>query len=435
MAIATYPAVRRPPFGAIAIPLLVARPSLDNLFGLIRLPMAGTSLSLGFLFNIFIVSLAAVLMGHALLVNRLQQRLVLTVSIIWMPFLLASAMAAVRAPVPIDGIQILFNFLTYGAIAYIGLVYSADLSRRSLTIIVALSGVVPIFFGLFQVALGSAPSRISSTFSHPNILAFFCFLYISFLFHAQLSGYLRSFAGKSVLWGLIGAATLALLLTGTRSAYLSTYLFLLLYSAFRRPLLILPLLLLPPIVLLIPAVAERINDAISGTTPVTYDYLVSAMRGDVSDSGVLQLDSGTWRRYLWQASWPWIQQNWIFGYGLGSFKYYSLDFFPLSSENGSGAHNVYIQILFEGGMVMLISYIFIIFSIIFIQFYNKNINKFDKVYCWLLIATYSVASYSDNMLYYLSINIAIWFVIFAMCNMGDDRLTGPIKRLAYVQRG
>ncbi|UZW56612.1 O-antigen ligase family protein [Sphingobium sp. JS3065] len=399
-----------------------------------RWPFPETFFSPGFLVNSIIVFSAAVLIGHALLVNPSRQRAVLTASVVWGPFLLGSAIAAAHAPVAIDAIQILFNFLTYSAIAYIGYVYSADLSRRSLTAIVALSGVIPILFGLGQVALGMAPARLSSTFAHANILAFFCFIYISFLFHAQLSNYLRSFPEKAAVWVLIAGAMVALLLTGTRSAYLSTYLFLLCYSGLRKPSLILPLLLLPPMALLIPAVADRINDALSGTSPVTYDYLVSAMRGDVADSGPLTLDSGTWRRYLWEAAWPWIEQHWIVGYGLGSFKYYSLDFFPLSAARGSGAHNIYMQILFEGGIIQLMSYLFLIFSMIFVQLSNKNLNRFDKIYCILLIFMFSVASYSDNMLYYLSANLSIWFIISAMSNIKNDAPPLPIRRPTSMHR-
>ncbi|UZW56613.1 O-antigen ligase family protein [Sphingobium sp. JS3065] len=411
-------AKRTLPFGALVVPLMIARPSLDNLFGMVRLPVGGASLSPGFLFNIFMVLVAAALAGHALLVNRAQQRSVLAVACVWGPFLLASAMAASYSPVPVDALQTLFNFLTYSAVAFLGLIYGPGLGRSGLTIVVALSGVVPVFFGLGQVAFGTAGDRLASTFDHPNILAFFCLLYISFLFHAQLNGYVRNRAAGAVIWGLIGSAFVALLFTGTRSAYVTVFLFLLCYSALRKPLLVLPLLLLPPLALLIPAVSDRVADALAGSSPVSYDYFVSTMRGDVSDSGALILDSGTWRRYLWQAAWPWIEQRPLFGYGLASFQSYSRSFFPLSSEEGNPAHNVYIQLLFEGGYILLCAYILMYAQIIAKLVSNIKYAKYDVIYCAIVILSFLITAMFDNMIFYLSINVLFWFIIFSLIGLG-----------------
>ncbi|AEG48162.1 O-antigen polymerase [Sphingobium chlorophenolicum L-1] len=405
------------PFGTVVIPLMIARPSLDNLFGMIRLPVGGASLSPGFLFNIFMVLVAAALAGHALLVDRTQQRSVLTMAVIWGPFLLASALAASYSPVPVEAVQMLFNFLTYSAVAFLGLIYGPALGRTGLTIVVALSGVVPIMFGLGQVALGMSEERLASTFAHPNILAFFCLLYISFLFHAQLSGYVKNRVAGVAIWGLIGAAVLALLFTGTRAAYITVFLFLLSYSALRKPLLLIPLLLLPPLAMFIPAVADRVTDALSGSSPVSYDYFISAMRGDVANSGILILDSGTWRRYLWQAAWPWIEQKPFFGYGLESFQTYSRSFFPLSAEEGNQAHNVYIQLLFDGGCMVLFPYLFMhaqIFKIIT----NIKFAKCDIIYCILVVTSFLIAAMFDNMIFYLSINVIFWFIVFALIGLG-----------------
>ena len=402
---------RTVPFGTLIVPLMITRPSLDNVFGLVKLPVGGASLSLGFVFNIVIVLAAAMLAGHALLVNRKQQRALLAVAGIWGPFVFASLIASSYSPVPIEAIQLTFNFVTISAVAFIGMTYGATLSRSKLTVIVAASGFVPVFFGLFQVVLGLSGQRLSSTFGHPNIFAFFCLLYICFLFHAQLSGYIRRRAGIAVIWILIGATAIALLFTGTRSAYLSTLLFLLFYAALRKPWLVIPLSLVPLLAMMVPAVADRITDAISGSTPVSYDYFVSAMRGDILDAGDLALDSGTWRRYLWQAAWPWIEQRPALGYGMGSFAFYSGNFFPLSSDHGSGAHNVFVQLMFEGGLFLLGTYLVIYLGTASIFVRNFNKDKYAAVFVFLIILAFSLASLSDNMLNYLSVNISMWFIV------------------------
>ena len=417
MAFSASPSKPGLPFGFLVIPLLIARPSLDNIFGLLRFSAGGASLSPGFLFNVVIVSVAAALAGHAMLVERARQSAFVTVLGIWGPFLLSSAIAAFYSPVPVEALQMLFNFVTYGAVAFLGLIYGAALSRSALTGIVALTGVVPTVYGLSQVVFGMADTRLASTFAHPNILAFFCVIYISYLFHAQLSGYVRSRWAVASIWALVATAAISLLFTGTRSAYIATLFFLFCYAGVRRPLLLIPLLMLSAVALLIPAVSDRIIDAVSGSSSVSYDYFVSAMRGEVIDAGALTLDSGTWRKYLWQAAWPWIDRQPIFGHGLGSFQFYSTSFFPLASGGGNPAHNVYVQLLFEGGCVLLLSFFYLLVRIFFRLGKCKTENRYDAVFAYLFMTIFMIVSLSDNMLYYLTVNIFIWFVIF--CIMGQ----------------
>lgn len=404
------PQRRELPFVSIVLPMVVARPSLDPLFGLGRISLGAFSITPGFLFNLLFVALASLVMLHALLVDRRAQTIVRTAAIIWAPFLLAAFIAAVHSPVLAEAIQVFFNYLTFAAVSMLALYYAPYLGRRALTLAVALSGAVPLATGLFQIALGEAGDRLEASFSHPNILAFFVMVYISFLYHAQLSNYLHKGWLRNAVWLLIIIAALELLLTGTRSAYVATALFLIVYTAFRRPLYLIPMLLAAPLAMLVPGVMDRITNAAEGAPEMSYAYLVSISHGDVDSSEFVEVDSGTWRRYLWQSAWPWIERKITFGYGLSSFAPLSRDFFALTSTNGSGAHNVYVQTIFEGGLVLMLSFVYLLVSIVAMSLFRATTSA-EKLYILLAVVCYAVVSVTDNMLYYLAVNVEFVFIL------------------------
>ncbi|WP_322964463.1 O-antigen ligase family protein [Sphingomonas fuzhouensis] len=409
------------PFAGFVLPALILRPGLETALGLVHINMGPISVTLGFVFNILMVAIAAALAGYALLVDRRYQAPLVTIALIWAPFLLAGVLAAVRSPEPAAAIQVLFNYFTYAAVAFIALLYSPALSRERLTMVIWSSGFLPLAIGFVQVATGTAGPRLMGSFSHPNILAFFLFVYIAFLFHALLAGYVRERRLVLAIWGTLGLAGIALLLTGTRSAYVAVYAYVFLYSAFRKPILILPLILLPFAALLVPGVMDRLSDVSGGGPDVSYDYLVAVGRGDVAGSTAIGLDSATWRKFLWESSLPWIRRNLLLGYGLASFPHYISEFFPLREERGA-AHNIYIQMMFEGGLFLTLGYISILITVMVRAMRHVRQLPAEAAFTVLTVIMFAVASFSDNMLYYLSVNIEFWLVIFAMYPMAQPNV-------------
>ncbi|MEG8019053.1 hypothetical protein QP181_16120 [Sphingomonas sp. LR55] len=275
-----------PPFAWGILALIALRPSLDVIFASVTMQVGALNLSAGFLFNLLLVGLAAAIAVNAALVHRTPDRAVVTTLIIWAPMLVAAGIAAARSPVPAQALQVLFNYLSYAAVSLLALTWAPHIGRERLTMLIAASGVIPILTALFQAATGGAGTRVMGTFPHPNILAFFLLIYVAFLFHAQVSAYLQSAGARLVLWLPIALGLLALLLTGTRAGYAGMFVFLFLYAALRRPIYLIPLIILPPLALLVPGVLDRISDATSGPPVFTYDYLVSVARGDIADSGL-----------------------------------------------------------------------------------------------------------------------------------------------------
>jgi len=407
------PQRRTPPFVTLVLPMLIARPSLDHLFGLGRIKVGPISLTPGFLFNAAFVALASLVMLHAFLVDRRSQMAFRTAATIWAPFLFAALVAAAHTPAPSEAMQALFNYLTFAAVSLLALYYAPYIGRQNLTFGVALSGVIPLATGLIQTALGDTNGRLEASFTHPNILAFYLMIYICFLYHAQISAYVRGGWQRNAIWVLLVIAGVELLLTGTRSAFGATALFLVVYSMFRRPLYLIPLLLVPPLAMLVPGVMARVMDAANGAPEMSYAYLVSVAHGDIDGSDFVEVDSGTWRRYLWQAAWPWIERKIGFGYGLASFTPTSNQFFELANKAGSGAHNVYVQTVFEGGLLLLFSFVYVLLALIIIPFFRITYPG-ERLFIMLIVICYGVVSASDNMLGYLVVNIMLVFVVCAL---------------------
>ena len=99
-----------------------------------------------------------------------------------------------------------------------------------------------------------------------------------------------------------------------------------------------------PLALAIPAVNDRIMSLMSEN-----DYI---------GGPTVLLNSFAWRNFLWEGSFAYIWRQPIFGYGLHSFPFYSAEFF-YPTPGGTYAHNDYIQVLFETGLVGLIAFLWI----------------------------------------------------------------------------
>lgn len=131
------------------------------------------------------------------------------------------------------------------------------------------------------------------------------------------------------------------------------------------------------------------------------------------------MNSFAWRLNVWSDSVPWILKKPIFGYGLSTFKAYSPTFSKVAQLGGSGAHNVYIELLFEAGIFGIISYISIYFILIRkIFFYYRNLyderQKGVAAMVLLYVIGYLIVCAIDNLQQVLVANWYVWFFIGAM---------------------
>jgi O-antigen ligase len=191
-----------------------------------------------------------------------------------------------------------------------------------------------------------------------------------------------------------------LLLTGARAPWIAAAILLIVYASSidKRYLLCLPLV---PFISFIPGVEERISDLQTG-----YD-----------DYGYAQLNSYAWRKLHWQSALDWLMANpspsLVLGYGLGSFEYYQPKF---SLRPGVfGAHNVFLQIFFEMGILGLLAFLWLFVSLFTKLKKGYSFDKAGSTIMMTFAASFLINSYSDNTLDYLVFEWYFWFVMGVVC--------------------
>ncbi|KMO28238.1 hypothetical protein VQ03_30000, partial [Methylobacterium tarhaniae] len=196
-----------------------------------------------------------------------------------------------------------------------------------------------------------------------------------------------------VLLGLI-------LLTKTRSAWAGAGLILLTHGLLFDRRTLLYFLGLPVALLAVPEFAERLADLQQGNTMDAYE----------------KLNSYAFRMLLWQGAMTWFWERPLFGWGLSSFGHYVAQFFPLPLENDTiDSHSVYVQFLFETGLIGLLAYLWLYARTL--ALIARLITRGER-WAWMLLAMtagYLSMAYSDNMLYYLVPTWYMWFVLGGAC--------------------
>lgn len=284
--------------------------------------------------------------------------------------------------------------------------------------IIFLSSVLPLAVGFYQIltrsgfleSIGyyrsSSFNRIFSTFTHPNIYAF----YLTMLLPMAVLIFLdtKNKIKKSFLAALIAALVLSLIFTFTRGAWISAACAVFTFGLLRsKKTLAIILLVMLALILFIPSVALRFSD-LSG---LTYGGT----------------DSLAWRFNLWQQTFDYFLSRPIFGYGLGSF--YALS--SAASSEYAAAHNDYLRLALEIGLAGLGAYIFLLYFLTRNAFslykrlnfaYSKTIalGVFSSSVAYLLIGL------ADNLMRSTVVQLYFWTFAAIMFNL---------KRLEEGTRG
>lgn len=398
------------PFSGIVFLLLTIRFGLDRVLMDTTISMGSANFTLGILFNFAFVFIAFCLLGFTLFSNRAMQSDAAVPLALWLPFLISLFGSVLYTAYPVDGVKFFWNVLTFFCLFAIGYHYSRYFSIVRISAIIILAGIFPILISILYYTIDGFHERLRGAAGHPNMLAFFLFFYISFCYHGLVWGWIKSKALRNVAIVFCALATLELLLTGTRSAFVAMFSFLLV-STLRRPIWLLMILPAPFLALAIPSVNERVTEVFHSKPTVSYEYFIATARGDTDAEGPVEADSGTWRVFLWKASWPIIKEAPVLGHGAYSFLPSSQQFFPLNASAGSGAHNIFVQITFEQGFVGLAAYLWLIFGICVLAIVRFRHDPGLATFIIMLNLSFNVAGLSDNMLYYLIDQIYIWFAL------------------------
>ena len=381
--------------------IMVARPSCDRVFDWLKDAFGGQS-GPGASINAIVIAMAAVAILHV------PEIAVSAPLLGWASFLAAAAGSLIRSPDPGEGLRLVLVLASYAAVFV--LPYAVIKSRETMVqcLGVALaSSLVPSAFALLELAINPAiltgEERLQSTFTHPNIFAFFLVSVVSLILYMHCSTRIAlSTSMRRATLTYAGYLLFLLLLTKTRSAWVAMVIILAGYSIVVDRRWLLPMLGLPVVALLIPGISERLSDLESGTVAVGFE----------------QLNSLAWRTLLWEDTFEWLRTNppGLFGYGAGSFGFYA----PLFSskfdpQSGIGLHNAFLQTYFEMGLVGVIAFAFLMIAVLMKLIAVLRIDfrgSFTMLTVW---AGYMIVFYCDNLLNYLQFQWFFWFVLGSIC--------------------
>lgn len=374
--------------------IIISRVSLDPF--IVKSKMG--ALGLGLVLNVIIILMA--IMSFKTLPIKLKKLLKDS----WLVFFVVLIFALIFSTDFVNSLKIFVNIIACGAIFTIALsLIKNEQNYTKWLKVVLISSLIPIGYALSEKIMGSAQYfgsegfRLQGTFFHPNVLGFYSVLIISvclIIFKIDLK-VVNGFVKKSLPLYILLIFTV-LLFTKTRSAWAACFVFMFLYGLIFERKYLVYMMVVMAMALLVPEIQDR---------------LINLQQGEAV-WGHGQLNSYSWRTTIWKDGLSWMSpQRYFFGYGLDSFIKHSVTFFSLGGGGHAGAHNVYVQLLFETGGLGLAAYLLMNFVLL------KNSIKYLRVHALLsfmlisLIIEYGLFAYSDNMFAYISFNWSYWFVL------------------------
>jgi len=378
-------------FVAVAM-VLLTRSSLDLISEANKFSIGSADIGIGAPINALMIGVSFLL----ILAN--YKILPLRDFVAWFAFLALCIFGSVETTQPINvarSVLALLSSLCVFIIPFCLIKGTRDVRR--LIDLILLSSLIPTCVGLLQIIanLGDGDFRLQSTFSHPNIFAFYIVVVMAALMFKWSSvhftpNHFRRFA-YIFYFGVLGVL---LIYTKTRTAWFGAGVLFTVFALFidRRAI---PLLfVIPFLALLEPGVRDRLLDVASET-----EYI-----GD----GVI-INSLEWRKVLWRSAFVWIEERPFFGHGgLNSFLQYSPRFFSLE-ERGVPAHSVYVRLLFEIGILGLIFFVGIFVQALWRLSQMARSDWNGVVIGITLCVSYLAFCFADNMLYYGPFN---WYFLF-----------------------
>ena len=256
--------------------------------------------------------------------------------------------------------------------------YSKEPDKRIKMIkTILVSYVISAIYGIIQFATGNAMYdlqvggyRIHSFFVHPNSYAFYLIAIIAILLFIDKKQIFKNYTILYYSLLLSGFAMLAL--TYCRSAWIWVLFILIGYfiSSNLNKKLVLFLVFIVAFLLLFNFIQERFVDVV-----------------DTSYEGRSSMDA---REIIWKNMLGLVKNPNLFGYGLGTFVDYNLQYF----NSDLPAHNEYVHYYFESGILGVSGLILFFLILLCSTFKIKGKEKFKYVF---LIIGLIVCSYSSNI--------------------------------------
>ena len=378
---------------AVLIFIFFIRASFDPILNLTKVDIMGEDIGIGGALNLLVIIIFIFLLFQDSL-NIFKNKVLRS----WAIFLLICGMSIFYSPLPGRGVRVLLQLISYMSICLVPFFIIKTRDDRKLWIkILLFSSIVHIIFADWDLFKHGIHARIQGAFSHPNVLAFYIILIISIIFFILKSKeFILSRTKVNILRLYMLNLFVLLLFTKTRNAWIACSAMFFIYGLLKERKYVLYTIMIPLILSFSPIVHDRVQSAISEGPGVDNSF--------------------GWRLKMWKVAWDYIKDKFMFGYGLASFEFISLQFPPL--VRGSGAHNTYIELLFETGVLGILAYlnIFRVSLLMLISRMKSSIEPLSKGYVIVIAYTvsYLIICFADNIRHYLSLNWYVWFFIGVM---------------------
>ena len=253
--------------------------------------------------------------------------------------------------------------------------------------ILIFSSLVPIAVGLFQIVFGSGQYitgyiRIFGTFTHPNPFAFYLVIVLALILNLYFVVSRKK--TKFALLVLAGLGLVCLAFTFTRTAWFGLFIVLFFMAFFRQIIILWPIMGVIILAVILSPLRARFQDLTTG-----------------ENSWLHRLE--IWKRGLEQL--PAIP---IIGLGIGSFI--------IMDPFGEIAHNDYVRLLFELGIIGLTAYLFLFFATGY-RLYSCMLSKTNPYLRAVICAAFAsfmvfhMASISGNILFRPAIQWYLWGLV------------------------
>ncbi|TSC84893.1 MAG: O-antigen polymerase [Parcubacteria group bacterium Gr01-1014_13] len=273
------------------------------------------------------------------------------------------------------------------------------------------ASTIPLLVAVFQflsktgMDIDGIANRIYGTFAHPNILATFTLLLATVLVNEFfITKDLRNMGAAPKWVCLFLLAIIAL--TYTRIAWIGVAaLFIIVGLIYYKKIL---LYLLGGAALFF-ILFYPLNNYLATNFNLNLQSigLISRLTARNEDS-----DSVKWRTDVANKVLPLFTKKPILGYGYGSFPKVWDDNKDISNiwDNTSEAHNDYIKVAFEAGIIGLILFLSIFLSLLYNQISFAVKNKWKNIAFIASILVYLILGLSDNMLHHTPMVWWLWAV-------------------------
>lgn len=389
---------------ACVFAILLTRSFSDPIFNLSGGELGAAAPGVGGAVNAIAIAIAVALV--------MQQPLTAPFAVFgyWGPLLLAAFVATLRAPdftAAARLAMVLVSYWAFFAIPFFIWRSPSDLTRFVLLVIA--SSIIPSLYAFVDIARGlsdMAEFRLQSTFSHPNIFAFYLVLVLGLSLYVRASRVIRVTPKMRMLISLyMPLLIIFLTLTKTRSAWATCGFIFLVYAVRIDRRFLAGFLVIPLLIAANPSLIDRLTDVTEATEVDSFKQLNESTR----------LNSYVWRQALWESAIPQVLERPLLGHGLETFKRSTPSFFPLIGPEGIDAHNFYLQVSYEMGLLGVFALAWLLGSMARRIARGMHHDPPGVLIILCLLVAYLLESYSDNMHFYLSFNWYFWFIMGTIC--------------------